>query len=238
LVGLAGWANSVDAGNSLSANAFAEDQVTPAAEVAPDTLLKAATFVVLAKLKQHRNLETSNPKEFSELVESTLLPLFDFRHMTQLAMARNWRLATPEQQDALVAGFSTLLVHTYSTVLTSYQDQVIDYKPLRIVPGESEVTVKSVIRQHDVERMTIDYDMDRTTAGWKIYDIKISGISLISAYRPPFARIIRDNGVAGLIESLSSRNRETESAPNGHEGGNQYFLMMYSVIQSFFRGDR
>lgn len=237
-VGLAGWIGASGAGQLLPANFSVAGPATPAREVAPDLLLKAATFVVMTNLQQHRNLETSNPKEFAELVESTLLPLFDFHHMTRLAVARNWRLATPEQRDALVAGFSTLLVHTYSTVLTNYQDQAIDYKPLRIAPGVSEVTVKSVIRQHGTERMTIDYDMEKTTTGWKIYDIRIADISLISAYRPPFAKTVRDRGVDGLIESLAARNRQAESAPKTHESGASYLILMYSVIQNFFRGDR
>lgn len=205
---------------------------------APDALLSAATLSVVAALKQDRHLKTSNPEKFAKLLESTVLPLFDFRHMTQLAVARNWRLATPEQQGALVAGFRTLLVHAWSTALTDYHDQVIEYKPLRMAPGETDVTVKSRMQQARTDAMTIDYDMEKTASGWKIYDVRLSGISLVSTYRSPFAETIRDRGVDGLIESLAWQSRQAESASSSQESGAHYLLLMYSVIQNFFRGDR
>ena len=151
-------------------------------------LLSAATLAVTAILKQDKNLQTNSPGKIAELVESTILPLFDFRHMTQLAVARNWRLASPEQQNTLIAEFRTLLVRTHSTALANYRDQAIEYRPLRIAPGETEVTVKSTVKQSGAERMTIDYDMEKTTAGWRVYDIKIAGISLITTYQSTFAK--------------------------------------------------
>ncbi|MDO8596863.1 MAG: ABC transporter substrate-binding protein, partial [Sulfuricaulis sp.] len=113
----------VDVRQPVLANLPVTGPIAPAPEAAPDVLLSAATLVVTANLKQDNNLQTNSPEKIAELVESTLLPLFDFRHMTRLAAARNWRLASPEQQDTLTAEFRTLLVRAYSAALTNYHDQ-------------------------------------------------------------------------------------------------------------------
>ena len=163
---------------------------------------------MIAIIRQDRDIQAGNPAKVAELVETRILPHFDFARMTQIAMGRNWRLATPEQQKALTVEFKTLLVRTYSTALSSYRDQVIEYKPLRAAPDATEVTVKSEVKQSGSERMTIDYDMEKTPAGWKVYDIKIAGISLVTAYRDTFAGRVRDGGIEGLIKSLSDKNRQ------------------------------
>ena len=181
--------------------------IPPAQDVAPDVLLKAVTSEVIATLKRNQALLTGNLAKVAELVETRILPHFDFTRMTRIAVARNWRLASPEQQQALTAEFKMLLVRTYSTALSSYRDQVIEYKPLRAAPGDTEVTVKSEIKQPGTERMTVDYDMKKTPAGWQVYDIKVAGISLVTIYRETFAGKVRDGGVDGLIKSLSDKNR-------------------------------
>ncbi len=122
--------------------------------------------------------------------------------------------------------------------LANYRDQAIEYKPLRIAPGETEVTVKSTVKQPGAERMTIDYDMEKTTAGWKVYDIKIAGISLITTYRSTFAQTIRDGGVDGLIKSLSAKNRQADSGLRSQESGAWPFLFMFAVIPGVSRGGR
>lgn len=243
LLGLAGWAGSAaaelaSATSSIAATLPPIGFVKREPETAPDVLLSVATLSVFATLNQDRNLQSNNPEKFARLVESKVLPLFDFHHMTRLAVARNWRLASPEQQDALVAGFRTLLVRNYSTALTNYREQAIEYKPLRMAPGETDVTVKSFIKQDDAERMTIDYDMQKTSSGWKIYDVRVAGISLVSTYRSPFAETIRDGGVDALIEFIASRNQQPGPAPRVDEAGAPFFVLMYSAIQSFFRRDR
>ncbi|MDO8596477.1 MAG: ABC transporter substrate-binding protein, partial [Sulfuricaulis sp.] len=161
--------------------------IPPLAEAAPEKLLSAATLRVASRLRQDMALAAITPGKIAELVESTILPLFDFRHMTELALARNWRLASPAQQNAIIAEFRALLAHTYSTALANYRDQEIEYKPPRRAPGDSIVTVKSIVKQPGRERMAIDYDMEKTPVGWKIYDIKIAGVSLITTYRSTFA---------------------------------------------------
>ena len=194
-----------DVGPSSPAILAPKGPIARVPDTAPDVLLSAATLVVIARLKQDRALQIGSPGTIAELVEATILPLFDFRHMTQLAVATNWRLASPEQQDALIAGFRSLLVRSYSVVLASYRDQAIEYQPTRMVPGETWLTVKSIVKQPGAERMTIDYDMEKTTAGWKVYDIKVAGVSLITTYRSTFAQTIHDGGVDGLIKAFSAK---------------------------------
>ena len=117
-----------------------------AQDVAPVVLLKAVTLEVIAIIKQDKDIQAGNPAKVADLVQTKILPLFDFTRMTQVAVARNWRLATPEQQKALTTEFETLLVRTYSTALSSYRDQVIEFKRLHAASGDTDVTVKSVIK--------------------------------------------------------------------------------------------
>ena len=179
-----------------------------AQDVAPDVLVKSVTQEVLAIIRQDKEIQAGNPAKLAELVESRILPHFDFARMTQIAVARNWRLATPEQQAALTAEFKTLLVRIYSVALASYRDQAIEYRPLRAAPDANEVTVRSTVKQPGAERMTLDYDMEKTPAGWKVYDIKIAGISMVTTYRDTFAARVRDGGIEGLIKALWDRNRQ------------------------------
>jgi len=180
----------------------------PAALVAPDVLLNTVTSEVIALIRKDTAIQNGNPAKVAELVETRILQHFDFERMTQIVMARNWRAATPEQQQALTLEFKTLLVRTYSTALSRYRDQVIDYRPLRAPADAVEVTVRSDVRQAGAERMTIDYDMQKTAGGWKVFDIKISGVSMVTAYRDTFAGRVRDGGIDGLIKSLTDKNRQ------------------------------
>lgn len=207
----------------------------PAAESGPDMLLIAATVAVAASIKQHRKAGTNNREHIDELLESTILPLFDFRLMTQLAMANNWRRASPEQQAALITEYRMLLVRTYSTVLDNFRDQLVAYKPLRSLPGVSEVTVKSTVDQAGADRMTIDYDMAKTPGGWKIYDIKIAGIGLAAAYRSSFAEIVSAGGIDELIRSMAARNRQADSGFRSDETDTRTTLFMYGVLPQVLR---
>ena len=168
----------------------------------------------------------------------SILPLFDFRHMTRLAVARNWPLASPGQQESLSAEFKTLLVRTYSAALANYRDQVIEYKPLRMASGATDVTVKSTVSQPGRARITVDYDMEMTRAGWKVYDIKIGGISLVTTYRSSFAQTVRDVGLDGLIKTLAAKNLQVDAGPRPYGSGGQAAVIMYAVMPSVFRGDR
>jgi len=182
--------------------------IAPAQEVEPNALLQSVTLEVIAAMKHERDQHGGNPNQVASLVETKIMPLVDFSRMTQIAVARNWRVATPEQQTALTAAFKTLLVRTYSKVLSSYRDQVIEFRGVRRAPGDTEVTVKSVVKQSGTEPIPMDYDMEKTPAGWKIYDIKVAGVSLVTTYRDSFSQRIRDDGVDGLIHALEEKNRQ------------------------------
>jgi len=181
-----------------------------AQDIAPDVLLKAVTMEVIGIIEQDGDIQAGDPAKVAALVETTILPHFDFSRMTQIAMARNWRQSTDQQKNSLITEFKTLLVRTYSTALSSYRGQVIEFKRLRAAPGDTEVTVKSVMRQQGSEPLTMDYDMEKLAAGWKVYDIKIDGMSLITAYRETFASKVREYGVHGLIMALSDKNRQSD----------------------------
>jgi phospholipid transport system substrate-binding protein len=189
--------------------------VLPAQEVEPNALLQSATVEVIAAMKQDRDQHGGQQKQIASLVETRILPLFDFARMTQIAVARNWRLATPEQQAALTTEFRVLLVRTYSTALSSYRDQVIEFRSMHMAPADTEVTVKSVVKQSGTEPIAMDYDMEKTPAGWKVYDIKVAGISLVTTYRNSFSEKIRDDGVDGLIKALEEKNRQGDARSRG-----------------------
>lgn len=190
--------------------AIAVTTSSQAAETAPDALLKSATTDFAAALRQHR-AEGESPTRFSGLLETKVLPLFDFSRMAQLATGRNWRLASPAQQEALTAEFKALLVGTYAAALAGYRDQPIAYKPVRMLAGDTDVTVRSEVKQGG-GTLKIDYDMVKTEAGWKVYDVKLQGVSLVTAYRGGFAAKVRDAGVDGLIHALAEKNRLNQAA--------------------------
>ena len=202
-------------------------------EVAPDALVKAVTVEVLALIRQDKDIQAGNPTKIADLVETRILPLFDFDRMTQIAMARNWRLATPEQQKLLTAEFKSLLVRTYSIALSSYRNQVIEFRPSRLAPGDTEVTVKSVIKQPGTAPLSMDYDLEKTSATWKVFDVKIEGMSLVTTYRETFANKVRESGVEGLIQSLSEKNRVGDA--RGRWTGDFYPVMYLGVLHGWNR---
>lgn len=175
---------------------------------APEEVLKSATQDVITIIRQDKAIQTGNPAKVAELVEMRILPHFDFNRMTRIAAGRHWRGATPEQQQALAAEFKTLVVHTYATALSVYRDRVIEFKQLRATPGDNAITVKSTIRQGKAAPLSMDYEMEKSALGWKVYDIKIEGVSLITNYRNAFAAKVGDVGIDGLIKSLADRNRQ------------------------------
>ena len=183
--------------------------IAQAQVLAPDVLVKTITEEVVAILKQDKDIQAGDPKKVAELLETKVVPHFNFTRMTRIAMARNWRSASPEQQKELTGEFKTLLVRTYSTAISSYRDQKIDYRPLRAKPEDTEVTVKSEVKQSGSSQpVSIDYEMEKTPNGWKVYDVKVGGVSLVTTYRDTFASEVKDRGVDGLIKSLSAKNRQ------------------------------
>ncbi|HTD91494.1 MAG TPA: ABC transporter substrate-binding protein [Burkholderiales bacterium] len=183
--------------------------VTPivAQTLAPDVLARSVTEDVLAIIKADKEIQLGNQKKMLELVDAKVLPHFSFASMTQLAMGRNWRQANVEQQQQLIAEFRTLLVRTYTAALTQYKNQTVQYKPVRMAPGDTDVVVQSLVKPVSGAPVAVDLNMEKTDIGWKVYNVKIEGISLVENYRNTFNSEIQKNGVDGLIKSLAEKNR-------------------------------
>jgi phospholipid transport system substrate-binding protein len=172
------------------------------AQEAPDALVKRVTDEVT----QHKDARSSDPAKLRAVVETKLLPHIDTRRVTQTALGQHWRRATPEQQDRLEREFTALVVRTYSGALANYRDQAIEVLPLRAA-GDTDVTVRSRIRQAGAEAILIEYDLAKTESGWKVYDVRVAGVSLVATYRTTFTEEVRNRGIDGLISTLSAKNR-------------------------------
>jgi len=177
------------------------------AQEAPDALVKRTSGEVLQIVRTDPRVAAGDKQRIREVIETMLLPNFDFDRMTALAMGRNWNKATPEQQKALVEQFRTLLVRTYSGALSQYKDQTIDFKPMRADPAATEVVVRSEVVRPGQAPVQIDYGMTKTAAGWKAYDVIVGGVSLVTNYRDEFNEQIKGGGVDGLIQTLRDKNK-------------------------------
>jgi phospholipid transport system substrate-binding protein len=175
---------------------------------AEDTVKSLAQDVATAA-KSDSEFAAGDPKKLTEFAEIRLAPHFDFRRMTQAAMAKNWRLATPEQQEQLTREFRTLLVSTYSRAIVTYRDKPMGFRSVRA--ADSEATVRSEINQPGQPPTVIDYDLAKGADGWKIFDVKVGGASLVVTYRDTFADEVRNGGVDGLIAALANKNRANEA---------------------------
>ena len=180
-----------------------------AADLPPDQLAKNTTQEVLAILKADKEIQGGNLQKVYELVEAKVLPHFDFNRMTQLAVGKHWNGATPQQKQALVKEFRALLVRTYSTALTEFSSQSIEFKPLTMKADDIDVTVRTEIKQPGGKPIPIDYSMYKTSFGWKVYDVAIDGVSLVINYRGSFASTIRQSGIDGLIALLQAKSKST-----------------------------
>lgn len=181
---------------------------TVAAQTSPDALLSRVSNEVLEELRKNPN----DAARASTLIETMLLPHFDARRATRMAVGAYWRKASPEQQDGLVREFTTLLVRTYSNALAGYSGQKLEFAPVRARPDDDEVTVRSLVRQSGAEPVAIEYDLDRSSGAWKVFDVRVAGISLVATYRSAFAEHARNHGIEGLLALLRSRNQKLQGA--------------------------
>jgi len=189
-----------------------------AVDTQPDELARTTTQDVIAILKQDKDIQSGNMAKVYRLVEAKILPNFDFNRMTQLALGKHWPRATAKQKQALVTEFRNLLVRTYSTALTEFTNQTIEFKPLTIKPDDTDVTVHSEIRQPGGQPIPIDYSMYKTAFGWKVYDVTIDSVSLVTNYRASFANTIRQQGIDGLIKTLAVQSARGEAKPAPRPG--------------------
>ena len=181
-----------------------------AAQESPDALVKRVTGEVLAIIKSDKELQAGNPRKVVELAEAKVLPHFDFARMTRLAVGRNWNQATDAQKEALVKEFRTMLVRTYSSSLSAYRNQTIEVKPAKVAAQDKDTTVRTAVIQQGGPPIPIDYAMEKTDGGWKVYDVVIDGASLVTTYRGSFNDQIQKGGIDGLVKTLADRNRAPE----------------------------
>jgi phospholipid transport system substrate-binding protein len=193
-------------------SAFLIGATALAQEVAPDALVMSVTNEVLDIVRKDKEIQSGNTKKAIELVETKLLGHFNFTRMTQLVLAQNWRQASAAQQKILTEEFHALLVRTYSKALTEYKNQTIGFKPFSMKAGETDVRVRTEIRQSGAgKNIDLDYYLEKSGAGWKVYDIEVGGISLVTTYRDSFAAEVRNTGIDGLIKSLQAKNKSGEA---------------------------
>jgi phospholipid transport system substrate-binding protein len=179
---------------------------TRADEIAPDELVKNISQDVLSVVSQDNAIMAGDRKAVLELVNAKVLPYFDFVRMTQLAVGKNWRKATPEQKSALVEEFRDLLVNSYTNVFTRVKNQTMKVMPVEISSGMKEVTVRTFILEPGKRRISIEYEMENTPGGWKVFDLTVEGVSLIVNYRSTFTREVDMGGIKGLIKTLVEKN--------------------------------
>lgn len=200
-------------GALLAATALAAPAVL-AQMPAPDVLVTSVTDDVLGIVRQDKEIQSGNTQRAIDLVEQKVLPHFNFARMTQLAVGRDWRKATPDQRKVLSQEFKTLLVRTYSNALTAYKNQTIEVKPARIQITDTDVIVRSEVKQAGARPIGIDYNLEKAANGWKVYDVTVGGVSLVTNYRESFATEVSNGGIDGLIKSLRAKN-QTLAAKSG-----------------------
>lgn len=184
-----------------------------AQDASPDALIKSVTNEVLDIVRKDKDIQSGNTRKAIELVEIKVLPHFNFTRMTQLALARDWRQANAAQQKILTDEFRTLMVRTYSKALTEYKNQTIEFKPYTAKAGETDVRVRTEIKQSGAgKNIELDYYLEKSGAAWKVYDIEVGGISLVTNYRESFASEVRNNGIDGLVKSLQAKNKSGEAS--------------------------
>lgn len=182
------------------------------AEEAPDVLVQRVTEEVLDIVRKDKDIQNGHTQKVMELVDKKVLPNFNFTRMTALALGKEWRKASPQQQQQLTGEFRTLLVRTYSNALTSYKNQKIIYKPFKMAPADVDVLVRTEVQQPGSKPVQLDYSLEKVDGSWKVYDVVVAGISLVTNYRDQFNQEVRNGGIDGLIAAIAAKNKSLESA--------------------------
>lgn len=180
------------------------------AQETPDVLIQGVSEEVLDIIRKDKDIQGGNTAKVIELVDKKVLPHFNFPHMTALAVGKDWKKATPQQQQQLTAEFKTLLVRTYSNALVGYRNQKVVYKPLKMNAGDTEVLVRTEVQQPGSKAVQLDYSVEKLDSGWKVFDVSVAGISLVTNYRDQFGQEVRNGGIDGLISTISTKNRSLE----------------------------
>jgi phospholipid transport system substrate-binding protein len=181
--------------------------VSHAELVPPDQMVKNVADGVLQIIRNDKDIQSGDMSKITALTEEKILPHFDFVHMSRVTLGAFWAKATPEQQAAFVKQFRTLVTHTYSSALSKYRDQTIEYKPFLLSQNDNDVKVKSLIIQPGGSSIPVNYLLEKGGDEWKVFDVDIDGISLVTTYRGQFVSIIRQEGMDGLIHKLEEKNK-------------------------------
>lgn len=197
------WMTGLIAAVGLSAAVHAQ---TPAME-SPDALVKRLSVDVIDAVKSDKQIQSGDIQRVTELVDAKILPYTNFQRMTSMAVGRYWRQATPDQQKRLEQEFKALLVRTYAGALTQVKDQSVQIRPLRASPQDTDVIVRTQVLGGG-EPIQLDYRLEKTPAGWKVYDLNVLGVWLVETYRASFASEISKGGIDGLIATLTERNKQ------------------------------
>lgn len=176
----------------------------------PEQLVRDVTNQVLQTLRDNQGRLQQEPGYVFRVVDELVLPHFDFEAMSKLVLAKYWRRATPEQRQRFVQEFRQLLVRTYAKSLAEYRDQEVVFLPTRGRPGADDVVVRSEIEQGSGIPIPVDYRLRREADSWKVFDVAIDDVSLVTNYRASFAQEIGRQGIDGLIDQLARRNAEQD----------------------------
>ena len=174
---------------------------------APQEVVQATSTQMISALRQNRATLRKDSSHIYELVERIVLPNFDFSLMSRWVLGRAWQQASPEQRQRFTTEFRTLLVRTYAKALLEYADQEVRVLP-QAAPTGNEATVKTEVQQKNGPPIQINYNMHLGADGWKVYDVSVEGVSLVTNYRSTFANQIRSNGLDAVIADLQKRNTQ------------------------------
>ncbi|HSG76955.1 MAG TPA: ABC transporter substrate-binding protein [Burkholderiales bacterium] len=180
--------------------------------LAPDALVKDVMLDIQRIIVADKDLKEGDRAKTTRLIEDKALPHFNHVGMTALAVGASWRKATPEQKQRLAEEFRTLLVRTYASSLSAFGDQKFEFRPLRMKPEDTDVTVEVRVLQPGSQPVVVEYDMEKNARGWQVYDVRVGGISLVVNYRTEFGNIVRDKGIDGLIGTLATKNKSLAAA--------------------------
>ncbi len=199
-------------GGVYAQGAAAASAASSSAAQAPDALVLKLSNDVLESIKRDKSLKAGDQARLNALVDEKILPYVNFEKMTQLAVGRGWRQATPEQRSQLTREFRTLLVRTYSGAVSAVTDHQVQMRPFRAQPNDTDVLVRTQVVPSHGDPIQLDYRLEKTGAGWKIYDVSVLGVWLVENYKSQFAAEVNQNGIDGLIKLLAERNRQLADA--------------------------
>lgn len=187
---------------------------TNVSQLAPDALIRSLSTSVMDAVRADKSIQAGDTHKIEVLVDTKILPYVNFERMTASAVGRYWRNATPAQKKSLQTEFKALLLYTYAGAVGQIKNQSVDVKPLRASADDTSVIVKTLVRGQG-EPIQLDYRMEKSATGWKIYDVNVLGAWLLQTYQSSFARDIGSVGLDGLIQKLADRNKQLASKKTG-----------------------